>query len=289
MAKKTDIAAPAASDLVIDQDYAQQLLGGLLESRTTVLATGGGKPLLRLARDGEWIFGQGDDPVQEGSHWAINVRTLGWGSVCWTNYPAGQKNKRLGLVVAPMTQPKPPTPAPIEGFAFTDYICFDALCLDGDDEGLEVTYGSNSIGGMRAFVKLRDAIILQLQKDIRYPCPVVTLEQEDYKHSSYGKIFNPIFTITGWADLGGNLAPTGTAAAKPAPAASAPAAPAEPARKRKPPLGNNGTIPVNPADVAAKQAGLAAGMHEFKDANGPEVPDPAPVHTGQRRRHRPAA
>ena len=267
----------AKNDLTtLDADYANQLLGGLLESRTTVMATGGGKSLLRLARDGEWIFGQGDDPVQKGSHWAINVKTLGWGSVCWTNYPTGQKNKRLGIVVAPMTQPKPAVPAPIEGFPFVDFVTFDLLCLDGEDEGLEVTYGANSVGGMRAFIKLRDAIIGQLQKDIRYPCPVVTLSTEDYKHNSYGKIFNPIFNITGWADLGGNLAPAGGPTPQVSPQAPV-AAPAEPARKRKAPLvGDN-------APVA-------------EAAPAPVQPDPGPApvstqqaHTGQRRRHRPAA
>ena len=256
----------------LDQDYAAQLLGGLMESRTTVLATGGGKPLLRLARDGEWIFGQGDDLVEEGSHWAINVRTLAWGSVCWTNYPTGQKNKRLGLVVAPMTQAKPPVPAPIEGFAFVDYVTFDLLCLDGEDAGLEVTYGANSVGGMRAFTKLRDAIIVQLQKDIQHPCPVVTLETEDYKHNAYGKIFNPIFIITGWADLGGNLAPTGTGQAKQAPLSAPAAAPAEPVRRRKAPSGVTG------ADIQAADPGPAPGPMPTQQA-----------HTGQRRRHRPAA
>ena len=91
---KTIAPQAAAADLALtDEEYAKQLLSGLIESRTTVLATGGGKPLLRLLKDGIWVFGQDDAEVQKGSHWAINVKTLGWGSVCWTNYPDGPEEQ----------------------------------------------------------------------------------------------------------------------------------------------------------------------------------------------------
>lgn len=274
----TQLTQPEGSNLVIDTDFAQALLQGLTASRVTLQAPGGGKPFLRLLRDGDWVFGQGDDLVQEGSHWAINVKTLYWGWVCWTNRPSGQKNEKLGQVMDSMIRDRPAKPDPIQGYPFADQISFDALCLDGEDAGLEVTFSNGSIGTMRAFTKLRDAIIVQLQKDIRYPCPVITLGQESYKHTSYGKIYNPIWTITGWADLGGNLAPTGTSpapTASPEPVPASPAAPAEPARKRKAPLGDNGAPAAEAAPAPAEPA-----------------PGPTPtqqVHTGQRRRHRPAA
>ena len=38
---------------------------------------GGGKPLLRLLRDGIWVYGQENIEVQEGSHWAVNPMQLG--------------------------------------------------------------------------------------------------------------------------------------------------------------------------------------------------------------------
>ena len=103
-------------------------MSGLVESRTTLVAPGGGKPLLRLLKDGNWVFGQDDATVEKGSKWAINVKTLGWGWVCWTNYE-GEKNKRLGLVIGSMKESRPPQPAPIQGFAFKEYYTFDALCV----------------------------------------------------------------------------------------------------------------------------------------------------------------
>lgn len=259
MSKDNALSTTSENALALGDDYAAELLTGLVESRTQLVAPGGGKPLLRLLKDGHWVYGQDDAEVEKGSKWAINVKTLGWGSVCWTKYE-GQKNKRLGLVCGPMSQPKPPTPAPIEGFPFVDYFTFDALCVSGRDKGTEVTYGTNSVGGTRAMTKLRDALINRLQtpEGPRYPCPVITLEQEDYK-GDYGKIFNPIWPIVGWADLGGNLAPT---EGKPAssPPASAPAA-AKPAKPRK-----------VPEAVAT-----------------PEEPvSTVQAHAGQRRRHRPA-
>jgi hypothetical protein len=266
-----------ATTALSDDDFTQALLGGLAESRQVVLNTGGGKPLLRLLTDGTWVFGQGDDEVQQGSHWVINVKTIGWGSVCWTNYPQGQKNKLLGKVIGSIMQPKPPTPAPIEGFPYTDFVTFDMLCLDGDDEGVEVSYGTSSIGGMRLFTKLRDAIIAQLQRDPRTPCPVVTLTEESYK-GKYGKTYNPIMEITGWATLGGEVAAGLQATQERQVSASVPPAPAEPVRKRKAPLGVTGAD-LTKAAVAAQQT----------------EPAPEPLqstqqaHTGQRRRHRPSA
>lgn len=276
---KTELnTIPGGTDLVSDEEFTAALLGGLSESRQVVLNTGGGKPLLRLLTDGTWVFGQADDEVQPGSHWVINVKTIGWGSVCWTNYPQGQKNKLLGKVIGSITQPKPPTPAPIEGFPFTDFVTFDMLCLDGEDEGVEISYGTSSIGGMRNFTKLRDAIIAQLQRDPRTPCPVVTLTEESYK-GKYGKTYNPIMEITGWATLGGEVAVGSQAVQERQVPASVPPAPAEPARKRKAPLGATGAD-LTEAAVAAQQEAAV---------------DPAPLqstqqaHTGQRRRHRPAS
>lgn len=294
----------AGTPAVYDEDFTKALLGGLTESRVVIQAAGG-KPFLRLLRDGIWAYGQNDTEVQEGSHWAINVRTLSWGWVCWTNRPAGQKNEKLGQVMGPMTASRPPKPEPIEGWGFSEAVAFEALCLDGEDEGTEVLYMGNSVGAMKAFTKLRDAIIAQLQADPRTPCPVVQLTQEDYKHNSYGKIYNPIFTITGWADLNGVVAAPAQVAAEtvgalPGASTASQAAPAAPVRQRRQAVGATGTDLTQAAQAAgAQQASRTA--PPFKSSAQVEAEQEAPfeggapvqstqqAHTGQRRRHRPTA
>ena len=267
---------PGALPTLTDEEFTQQLLTGLVETRTQITdVLGGGKHILKMPEGGVWTFGQENVEVQEGSHWCINVKTIGWGWCVWTE--EGGKNKKHAVVNS-VLQPLPQRPMPIQGKAFSNYFSFDLVCLDGEDAGVEVTYGANTVGIAKAFPKLRDAIIAQIQRDPKHPCPVVTLSSEDYRNS-YGQQYNPVFTITGWADLGGNLAPTGTSPKPqvPPPTAAAPAEPAAPARKRKAPLGDPGPL-TSSAQVEAAQAD----------------PGPAPVstqqaHTGQRRRHRPAA
>jgi hypothetical protein len=298
MANQVARGPAAGTPVAYDPDFTKALLGGLTESRVVIQAAGG-KPYLRLLRDGHWAYGQGDTEVQEGSHWAINVRTLAWGWVCWTNRPAGQKNEKLGQVMGPMTASRPPKPEPIEGWQFSEAVAFEALCLDGEDVGTEVLYMGNSVGAMRAFTKLRDDIIAQLQLNPAAPCPVVTLEQEDYKHNSYGKIYNPIFNVTGWADLNGVVAAPGQVGGLvQGTAQAAVAAPAEPARKRRAALGATGADLEKAAQQEAQRAAYAKARAEQEEADAAEdarsaqgVPE-APVaptqqaHTGQRRRHR---
>jgi hypothetical protein len=271
MANNISPTAPNALSLT-DAEFTQQMLTGLVEVRaTTVLDAGGGKPILKMPEGGIWLFGMDDNPVQEGSHWCINVRSMRWGWGAWTEEDG--KNRKH-VVDASVWQPMPPRPVPVGGKAYSNHFSFDLVCLDGEDEGAEVAYGANTFGIAKAFPKLRDAIIAQLQRDPAHPCPVVVLSSEGYRNN-YGQQYNPVFTITGWADLGGNLAPTGTAPPKAPPTTEA-AAP-EAARKRKAPLGANGA-PAAEATPAPAQADP-----------GP-VPTPTQAaHTGQRRRHRPAA
>ena len=268
MNKDLSTTAPNALSLS-DAEFTQQMLAGLVEVRaTTVLDAGGGKPILKMPEGGVWLFGMDDNPVQEGSHWCINIRSMRWGWGAWTEEDG--KNRKH-VVDASVWQPMPPRPVPVGGKAYSNHFSFDLLCLDGDDEGAEVAYGANTFGIAKAFPKLRDAIIAQLQRDPAHPCPVVTLSSETYRNN-YGQQYNPVFIITGWADLGGNLALTETASKPVALPADAPERPATPAtaRQRKAPL-----MPRAP-------------VAEVQD------PGPAPVstqaaHTGQRRRHRPAA
>jgi hypothetical protein len=215
--------------LSLPDDLADRLLAGIEDSQATTLVAGGGKDLIKLSKnDGTWNIGQADEPMQVGSKWWINVVSICHGFICWSNYQGSRKNERLGEVMVPMYEPKPQKPGPIEGFPFQEQRSFEAVCLNGEDEGAEVQFKNGSVGTMKGFKKLEDAVKAQLKNDRKFPCPVIQFKSEKYKHSDYGWIHNPIFEIVDWADMQGNLkseggaeAPAEPDAPKPAPAAAA--------------------------------------------------------------------
>src|SRR5580765_2787747 len=92
------------------------LIAGVRESRAST-PIAGGKPFLRLAKSGQLIFGVNNEPVQQGSEWAVNPFSIGHGWVCWADPLSRDKvaNKLLGEMMAPISSHKPPMPDPIPG------------------------------------------------------------------------------------------------------------------------------------------------------------------------------
>lgn len=216
---------------------------------------GGGDMLLRMQKgDGIWVYGQGDTEVQPGSQWAINPFQCAHGYICWAVDPKAAI-KKLGEQMVPITAPKadPNSLPPIAGGAWSEQIGLSLLCMTGEDKGITLTYKSNAQGGIERAVATIAAIVERAQARNPEIVPIVTLESDFYNHSSWGKIFKPIFNIRRWTTLNDPDGGTKTAAAEPAPtkpkgrppvqeaAAGAPASPApapeapvgEPVRRRR--------------------------------------------------------
>jgi hypothetical protein len=262
----SEMTKPAATAL--PAELAAKLLSGIAESRATTVIAGGGKPFLRLLKSGEWVYGVGDEDVQEGSHWAVNIMSLAHGWCCWVDTGEGQKNQLQGEVMASMAEPKPVRPPPIGTTAYAEQRGFDLKCLDGADAGKEVTYKTASVGGMRGVDALLVDIQKQLASDPSHPCPVLVLDADYYDHTKWGRIYTPQFEITGWADMLGQQA----GAAKVAPPEPPPAATATRAKPKKPPV--SAVADPGPATVTPLHA-----------ATAPVEPvATAQLHTGQRRR-----
>ena len=245
-------------------DFVSRLMSGIAESRATTIIPGG-KPFFRLMKNGRYVFGPNNEEMQDGSHWAVNIMSMAHGWSCWVDGGPNQANALAGEVMTAMTNPLPPRPDPIGDAAYKDQRSFEMKCLDGADQGTEVIYKINSVGGIRAVAELLDAIHAQLAWASDYPCPVLTFSSDSYPHKKWGTIYVPIFTVVGWADMNGNLQgddqpslPLADRVPTAEPVRPAP----EPARKRKAPLG---TAPAAPAE--------------------PVAPAPtAQTHIGQRRR-----
>jgi hypothetical protein len=185
----------------LPSNFVEQLSKGIAESRASTVISAGGKPSLRLLKDGDWVFGQGNEEVQSGSRWAVNVATIEHGYVCWID------GSLRGESMISVFQRKPERPPMIEGTPYKEQRSFDMKCIDGDDAGTEVLYKTSSISGMAATDKLFAALQARATEDQTYIFPVVQLDVDHYPHKKHGKIYTPILNIVGWVDANGN-APT---------------------------------------------------------------------------------
>lgn len=188
-------------------DFAKKLMSGIAESRATTVIAGGGKDLLRLLKSGEWVFGQTNEEVQQGSQWVVNVMSLAHGWVCWVEGAGNSKNSKRGEVMVSMTEAKPLCPPPIDGTSYKEQRAFEAKCITGDDTGTEVRHEITSIGGLRAVDALLAKIQTRIALDPVHCCPVLTFGTDSYPHPKWGKIYTPIYEVTGWVDMNGEKAP----------------------------------------------------------------------------------
>lgn len=217
--------------------------------------------LLRMGKDGIWVYGAENIEVEEGSLWAVNPMSIRHGYACWTNYDVKEKKKNelLGEVMVSAGQPKPlRTDLQDLGWSWSDQISFSLKCLNGEDKGMQVLYKTTSVGGINATGKVLEALIAQLDKDPEHPVPVLELGNDHYDHKQYGKTYVPIMTVKRWEALTDAMpdldAPevedvkdaTTTVAAEAAPARRRGAAAAE-------------TVKEETAPAAAEPAGSPAG------------------------------
>ena len=186
------------SNLPSTQQDILKIIAGAKAATERVISTGG-KPFLKLARSGDWVYGTDETDVEDGSEWAINPRSLMSGFTCWID------GENQGDEMALTTEPpiiKSELPY-IEGGQWDEQVGFELKCLSGSDETLEVIFKSCSKGGKDAFKKLTAEIYLRGTEGNTDIVPVVTLECDKYRHKKYGTIFTPELNIVRWLTLDG--------------------------------------------------------------------------------------
>jgi hypothetical protein len=206
MADLTKTGNSGGTNLAMPADFAAKLAAGIAESRANTHISGG-KPFLRLLKDGIWVYGAEDLEVEPGAHWAVNIMSLVHGWCCWVDRGGNQKNELVGEEMVSMTQALPPRPLPIENTPFSEQRGFELKCMTGEDQGTEVVYKTGSVGGMRAVDGLLASIQKALAEHPQYAFPVLTLEQDSYQHTKWGKTYVPVMTLVGWADMNGTMMP----------------------------------------------------------------------------------
>jgi len=252
------------------------LKAGLAKVQASI-PTAGGEPILRMGKDGIWIYGAENIEVEKGSKWAVNPLSLQHGYICWKKIPEGSKEKpeKLGEVLVSMFEDKPVKAGlPDYGHPWVEQTSVGLRCISGEDEGEQTEYKPSSVGGSNAMKAIIGAIMAQLDKDPEHPVPVVLLQSDSYIHSTWGKTYTPEIKIIDWIGMDGvandededddaGQAPADEPAEETKPAETAAAAPASTRRRAA-------AAPVVEAPAEAETA----------------AEQPAPAATGEVRRRR---
>lgn len=231
---------------------------------------GGDYQYLKLDKgNGDWLYGQEETVVEEGSLWAVNPMSLMYGYIAWDTDSGGAPVQE---VMVPVSRPLPPMsslpelPKSRKGDAleYQYQQSVDLVCISGEDEGTICQYKQSSVGAMKLFNGLINAISTQVSKgdDI---VPIIEMKSDSYKHKKYGKIFNPIFDIKEWRTIDDNSAP--------APAEEAPAKEPEPEtrapRVRSRPPAAQQTAPQPPAEGSPEEDEALAKEYAAAQENAP--------------------
>lgn len=198
MAKKQEVTPFAGAQLP-----SVAALGKGLAAYRPKVSGGGGANYLKLDRSGVWTYGAEGVEVSGDSSFAVNPASICAGFVSWGDgEKLGEQMSNVVMGEAPID----PTTLPPTGESWDEQVGFDLQGIEGPDKDVALNYSTNSVGGKRAHGSIVRAIQAQYEKDPETCVPIVQLDQDSYQHKKYGKIFTPIFEVTGWLSMAGKPA-----------------------------------------------------------------------------------
>jgi hypothetical protein len=165
--------------------------------------------LLRFVR-GEYFAGKDDDDeVPLGTELTVAIDT--W-EIGWEKWVGGHLiDRKMGFVFDGYSRPArdelgdmdqstwpkdEKTGKPADPWQRVDRIIMYAK--KGDEDGL-YTFSARSYGGIGALNKLMQKAG-KLMREHPNEYPIVSLEADDYRHATFGKVDVPSFRIVGWDD-----------------------------------------------------------------------------------------
>jgi len=178
------------------------LLGALVNIQNSIAETGGiasGLPFLSINSNGVWYHGQDRTEVEDGSLWAIDIRTWKHGYIAWPGQHAKER-KPLGERMVPASSPLPVLSSlPDVGEPYQLQFAFELLCMSGADTGVVALYKNGSYGAKVIVQDLVEKVRAQAKVDPSRLCPIVVLDIRSYYHQEWKKtIYNPVLQIQRW-------------------------------------------------------------------------------------------
>ena len=157
-----------------------------------------GKALLKLSKQGIWIFGASNTVLRKGAQVIVNPASMSSGFVAW----------HKGKVEAEHMQPIAMGPVPLEKLhavvakdGWQSQVSVEMMTQD--EIPVQLLYKSSSMGGQEVFFDLAGTVVFSLSEDARRVYPVIEMSTSSYEHDEYGTIFKPVFNLVGWLDSNG--------------------------------------------------------------------------------------
>ena len=184
-----------------------------LQASVSTAGSGGSDQYMKMKRNGEWEFGVDSTVPEEDSLWAVNPTGFQHGFVAWGNAEHDNEGSMVGEVLVPATQPMPSeADLPNVKGKWTKGVSIHLRCTNGEDEGIQTEYKTNSVGGRKLYAKILQEVVGKITAGDADCVPLVSLESDSYRHAKYGEIHNPIMNIQGWSNMDGESAEEPTAA-----------------------------------------------------------------------------
>ena len=179
-------------------------MAAALQKSASAAGGSGSDKYMKMDRQGVFSFGAENLEPEEGSTWAANPMGLTHGWTAWGNKAHDTEGKNVGEMMVPATQPYPlEEDLPEVKGEWTKATALQLRCTNGEDEGIQVQFKTNSVGGRKAFSTLLQEMVNRMVAGETDVVPLLKLESDFYKHATYGKIFFPVFTITKWVSMDG--------------------------------------------------------------------------------------
>lgn len=190
---------------VADPSKLTEALAGFSAAKNALM----GKALLRLTKQGTWVFGADSESIATGTQLVANPASLASGYVAW------YQSKIEGEIMQPLSlgpvDPSklgevnsgsiPPGKKVPSGKGWESQASIDLITRD--DVPLQLIYKTSSMGGMKTLLTLAGEIAFGINENPNRVYPIVELDVDSYVHKEFGEVFTPMLTIVGWLDAEG--------------------------------------------------------------------------------------
>ena len=172
-----------------------------------------GKALLRMNKDGDWVFGVDNESLDTGTVLVANPASMSSGYVAWwLGKIEGEKMQPLSMgpvdpgSLGPVNSGSvPPGKKVPSGRGWEQQASIDLISRD--DVPLNLIYKTSSLGGMKALLTLAGEIAFGLSEDPKRAYPLIEVGVDSYEHKEYGTVYTPVLSIIGWLDETGEEVP----------------------------------------------------------------------------------
>lgn len=191
-----------------DRAKLSEALAGFSAAKNTLT----GKALLRLTKQGIWVFGADSEVMKKGTLLVGSPASLQSGYIAWWEGKIeGEKMQQISLgPVDPATLGPvnsggiPPGKKAPSGRGWENQASIDLITQA--DVPLSLIYKSSSLGGMKALLTLAGEIAYGMSENPQRCYPVIELDTDSYIHKEFGEVFTPVLSIVSWLDAEGKEA-----------------------------------------------------------------------------------